>query len=205
MPCKNITRYTYETTAFQGYRLAICKNKRLFTRYFSDSQYGGADAALQPAMRVRANIFTLFEQGHLTVSQIFATYPVSGHLRQKAKVRSGGICGSCFFSFPGALNHTGNVASGTGGAYSYHIKKPFSVRRAEIPQHARRRKRQSVPKRPLSAIRARESQERPGKAIPALMRLCRISRSKACGTLPRHSSAVCRPRRFPRRGRGSAC
>lgn len=34
MPCKNITRYTYETTAFQGYRLAICKNKRLFTRYF---------------------------------------------------------------------------------------------------------------------------------------------------------------------------
>ena len=52
MPCKNITRYTYETTAFQGYRLAICKNKRLFTRYFSDSQYGGAEAALQEAMRV---------------------------------------------------------------------------------------------------------------------------------------------------------
>ena len=63
MPCKNITRYTYETTAFQGYRLAICKNKRLFTRYFSDSQYGGADAALQEAMRVRDNIFKLFEQG----------------------------------------------------------------------------------------------------------------------------------------------
>lgn len=72
MPCKNITRYTYETTAFQGYRLAICKNKRLFTRYFSDSQYGGADAALQEAMRVRDNIFKLFEQGNLTVSQIFA-------------------------------------------------------------------------------------------------------------------------------------
>ena len=46
MTCKNITRYTYETAAFQGYRLAICKNKRLFTRYFSDSQYGGADAAV---------------------------------------------------------------------------------------------------------------------------------------------------------------
>ena len=59
MPCKNITRYTYETTAFQGYRLAICKNKRLFTRYFSDSQYGGAEAALQEAMRVRDNILKL--------------------------------------------------------------------------------------------------------------------------------------------------
>ena len=102
MPCKNITRYTYETTAFQGYRLAICKNKRLFTRYFSDSQYGGADAALQEAMRVRDNIFKL------SVSQIFAKYTVRSrrqsaadrrekmvhgkralsHVRQKAKVRS---------------------------------------------------------------------------------------------------------------------
>ena len=108
MPCKNITRYTYETTAFQGYRLAICKNKRLFTRYFSDSQYGGADAALQEAMRVRDNIFKLFEQGNLTVSQIFAKYTVRSrrqsaadrrekmvhgkraliHVRLKAKVRS---------------------------------------------------------------------------------------------------------------------
>lgn len=76
MPCKNITRYTYETTAFQGYRLAICKNKRLFTRYFSDSQYGGAEAALQEAMRVRDNIFKLLEQGNLTVSQVFAKYTV---------------------------------------------------------------------------------------------------------------------------------
>lgn len=69
MPCKNITRYTYETTAFQGYRLAICKNKRLFTRYFSDSQYGGADAALQEAMRVRDNIFKLFEQATLRLAK----------------------------------------------------------------------------------------------------------------------------------------
>ena len=86
MPCKNITRYTYETTAFQGYRLAICKNKRLFTRYFSDSQYGGADAALQEAMRVRDNIFKLFEQGNLTVSQIFAKYTVRSR-RQSAADR----------------------------------------------------------------------------------------------------------------------
>ena len=85
MPCKNITRYTYETTAFQGYRLAICKNKRLFTRYFSDSQYGGADAALQEAMRVRDNIFKLFEQGNLTVSQIFAKYTVLSRRKSAAE------------------------------------------------------------------------------------------------------------------------
>ena len=86
MPCKNITRYTYETTAFQGYRLAICKNKRLFTRYFSDSQYGGAEAALQEAMRVRDNIFKLLEQGNLTVSQVFAKYTVRSR-RQSAADR----------------------------------------------------------------------------------------------------------------------
>ena len=108
MPCNNITRYTYKTTDFKGYRLAMCKNKRSVTRSFSDSQYGGADAALQEAMRVRDNIFTLFEQGNLTVSQIFAKYTVRsrrqyaadrrekmihgksglGDVRQKAKVRS---------------------------------------------------------------------------------------------------------------------
>ena len=86
MPCKNITRYTYETTAFQGYRLAICKNKLLFTRYFSDSQYGGAEAALQEAMRVRDNIFKLLEQGNLTVSQVFAKYTVRSR-RQSAADR----------------------------------------------------------------------------------------------------------------------
>ena len=90
MPCKNITRYTYETTAFQGYRLAICKNKRLFTRYFSDSQYGGADAALQEAMRVRDNIFKLFEQGNLTVSQIFAKYTVRSRRQSAAQAKEMG-------------------------------------------------------------------------------------------------------------------
>ena len=100
MPCKNITRYTYETTAFQGYRLAICKNKRLFTRYFSDSQYGGADAALQEAMRVRDNIFTLFEQGNLTVSQIFAKYTVrsrrqSAADRREKMIHGKGLSATC--------------------------------------------------------------------------------------------------------------
>ena len=93
MPCKNITRYTYETTAFQGYRLAICKNKRLFTRYFSDSQYGGADAALQEAMRVR-DIFAKYTVRSRRQSaadrreKMIHGKRALGHVRQKAKVRS---------------------------------------------------------------------------------------------------------------------
>lgn len=104
MPCKNITRYTYETTAFQGYRLAICKNKRLFIRYFSDSQYGGEEAALQEAMRVRDSIFRLFEQGSLTVSQVFAKYTVRSRRQSAADRREKMIHGKK------SLSHAGQKA-----------------------------------------------------------------------------------------------
>lgn len=37
---KNLTRFTYETTAFQGWRLCVSKNGTTFTKYFSDRAYG---------------------------------------------------------------------------------------------------------------------------------------------------------------------
>ena len=33
---KNLTRFTYETTAFQGWRLCISRGGQTFMRYFSD-------------------------------------------------------------------------------------------------------------------------------------------------------------------------
>ncbi len=50
---RNITRFTYEFTSFQGWRLALCRGKQNFIRYFSDRQYGGEDAALEAALCVR--------------------------------------------------------------------------------------------------------------------------------------------------------
>jgi hypothetical protein len=38
---KNLTRFTYETTAFQGWRLCISRAGTSFTKYFSDKKYGG--------------------------------------------------------------------------------------------------------------------------------------------------------------------
>lgn len=38
---KNLTRFTYETTAFQGWRLCISRAGTTFTKYFSDKKYGG--------------------------------------------------------------------------------------------------------------------------------------------------------------------
>ena len=46
---RNLTRFTYETTAFQGWRLCINRGGRTFTRYFSDKQCGGERKALKAA------------------------------------------------------------------------------------------------------------------------------------------------------------
>lgn len=51
-PRKNITRFTYEFTSFQGWRVTLCRQQKHFTRYFSDKQYGGAEASLQAAVEV---------------------------------------------------------------------------------------------------------------------------------------------------------
>lgn len=50
---KNITRFTYEFTSFQGWRVTLCRKQLHFTRYFSDKQYGGANAAYEAALAVR--------------------------------------------------------------------------------------------------------------------------------------------------------
>jgi len=46
---KNLTRFTYETTAFQGWRLCLSRNGTTFTKYFSDKHYGGERKALKAA------------------------------------------------------------------------------------------------------------------------------------------------------------
>lgn len=46
---KNLTRFTYETTAFQGWRLCLSRAGSTFTKYFSDKKYGGGRKALKAA------------------------------------------------------------------------------------------------------------------------------------------------------------
>lgn len=57
MTQRNITRYTYDTTSFQGWRLSICRKWNQFTRYFSDRQYGSEQAAFEAALHMRDSIF----------------------------------------------------------------------------------------------------------------------------------------------------
>lgn len=59
---RNITRFTYEFTSFQGWRLTICRLHTHFTRYFSDLQYGGEQEALQAALLERQRVYDYLKQ-----------------------------------------------------------------------------------------------------------------------------------------------
>ena len=70
----NITRYTYETTSFQGWRLSICRKWNQFTRYFSDKQYGSEQAAFEAAVRMRDSIFAELKSSQEDPRTIFSRY-----------------------------------------------------------------------------------------------------------------------------------
>jgi hypothetical protein len=44
---KNLTRFSYETAAFEGWRLNISRAGSSFTRYFPDKKFGGPKKALK--------------------------------------------------------------------------------------------------------------------------------------------------------------
>lgn len=59
---KNLTRFTYETTAFQGWRLCLSRTGTTFTKYFSDKKYGGERKALKAAETARNELVELFDK-----------------------------------------------------------------------------------------------------------------------------------------------
>ena len=59
---RNITRFTYEFTSFQGWRLTLCRSQIHFTRYFSDRMYGGEQLALQAALEMKNHVMECLRQ-----------------------------------------------------------------------------------------------------------------------------------------------
>lgn len=53
MNMRHITRFTYEFTNFQGWRVAISRQGVSLARYFSDKQYGDSEIALAQAINFR--------------------------------------------------------------------------------------------------------------------------------------------------------
>ena len=46
---KNLTRFTYDTSAFLGWRLSVSSKGAKFTKYFSDKQLGGEKKSFEVA------------------------------------------------------------------------------------------------------------------------------------------------------------
>lgn len=46
---KNLTRFTYEKTSFQGWRMNISRAGSTFTKYYSDRKHGEAEDSLKAA------------------------------------------------------------------------------------------------------------------------------------------------------------
>lgn len=58
---KNLTRFTYETAAFQGWRLCISRAGSTFTRYFPDKKFDGEKKALEAAEKTLTELKILLE------------------------------------------------------------------------------------------------------------------------------------------------
>jgi hypothetical protein len=58
---KNLTRFNYETAAFEGWRLCLSKAGTTFTRYFPDKKFGDGKKSLAAAEKTLAELKALIE------------------------------------------------------------------------------------------------------------------------------------------------
>ena len=58
---KNLTRFTYETAAFEGWRLCISRAGTTFTKYFSDKEFGGPRKSLKAAEEAKEELIKLID------------------------------------------------------------------------------------------------------------------------------------------------
>ena len=70
---KNLTRFTYENAAFQGWRLCISRSGSTFTRYFPDKKFGGPRKSLAVAEKTLTELKSLFDNSRKVNGKLTAT------------------------------------------------------------------------------------------------------------------------------------
>jgi len=58
---RNLTRFTYESAAFEGWRLCISRAGTTFTKYFPDKKFGGGKKSLAAAEKTLVELKALIE------------------------------------------------------------------------------------------------------------------------------------------------
>jgi hypothetical protein len=72
---KNLTRFTYESAAFEGWRLCISRAGTTFTRYFPDKKFGTGKKALVAAEKTLSELKLMIDgakrvNGKLTAATV---------------------------------------------------------------------------------------------------------------------------------------
>ena len=70
---RNLTRFTYETAAFEGWRLCISRAGTTFTKYFPDKKYGGGRKSLAVAESALGNLRGVLEGAKRINGKLSAT------------------------------------------------------------------------------------------------------------------------------------
>lgn len=70
---KNLTRFSYETSAFEGWRLCLCKTGNTFTRYFPDKKFGTAKKSLAAAEKTLGELKEILAASKLVNGKLTAT------------------------------------------------------------------------------------------------------------------------------------
>jgi hypothetical protein len=67
---KNLTRFDYESSAFQGWRLCIRRGGCTFVRYFPDRRFGGARRSLEAADQALDEVRHILETAPLAEGRL---------------------------------------------------------------------------------------------------------------------------------------
>jgi hypothetical protein len=54
----NLTRFSYESTGFKGWRVSVTRHGEVFTRYFSDRQFGSMKKSQEAAQKCLAALLS---------------------------------------------------------------------------------------------------------------------------------------------------
>ncbi len=70
---RNLTRFTYESAAFEGWRLCISRAGTTFTKYFPDKKFGGGKKSLAAAEKTLIELKALIEGSKRVDGKLTAT------------------------------------------------------------------------------------------------------------------------------------
>lgn len=70
---KNLTRFTYETAAFNGWRLCVTKAGTTFVKYFSDKKFGTGAKSLAEAEKALGELRALVDGSRKIDGKLTAT------------------------------------------------------------------------------------------------------------------------------------